>query len=386
MLGICFSVLALLMVISFMEASQDKRLSEIKEIESYHLQVSASTLTFDELSRFLVQINELPGVETAFLFTDVPAILKDLSSGRSSAVRLRGLSENGVQKGAFAERLAMVLGTLPALESHSIAPSYSLMRSLALSMGDAIELTALRPGRTVRMVPYSIDTHVSGVYQTNLPEFNQQTVLMSLDGIRSLASDDDIKIGIFLADQYEDHQKPMIHAIQQLGIPCDIVTWQELNSSLYAAMMLEKYMMYLVIGLMILIIITNLRNSTARLLRAKQRELAVLRAMGAKKRDLQSVFILQALIVAGIGVVIGISLAVLLIYQAPNLVRFIDSIYYASMGRHNSMLQTPLMLPVNPLEIAVTAITILIVSGLFAWGGSRKLLSNDIMEILLHDN
>lgn len=386
MLGICFSVLALLMIISFMEASQEKRLGEIKDIESFHLQISVHDATYEEMLRYLAQVSDLPGVEEAFLFADVPAILKDLSSGRSAAVRLRGCSENIYANGPFADRLSMVLGSIPAPESDMIAPSYSLMRSLALSMGDSIELTTLRPGRTVRMVPYAVDSHVSGIYQTGLPEFNQQTVLMSLEGIRPLTTDEELKIGVFLSEQYADRQRPVLQAIAGLGLPGDVMTWQEANSSLYAAMMLEKYVMYLVIGIMILIIITNLRNSTARLLHVKQRELAVLRAMGCKRKDLSNVFVLQALLIAGLGVLIGIALALLLVYQSPNILRFMDSVLFTMTGSHGQMLRNPLPLSLDPIEILVVATVILVLAGFLAWTGSRKLLANDIMEILLHDN
>lgn len=386
MLGICFSVLALLLIISFMEASQDKRLGEIKDIESFHLQISPSELSYDDLLSYVSRINGIEGVGQAFLFVDVPAILKDISSGKSAAVRLRGCSENIYQQGPFSSRLSTLLGSIPQDGDGRVAPSYSLMRTLALSMGDSLELTVLRPGKTVRMVPYSVDSGVAGIYQTGLPEYDQQTVLTSLEWIRKLTSDGDIKIGVFLSDQYADNQRAVIQAIEALGIPSRITSWQEANSSLYAAMMLEKYMMYLVIGIMILIIITNLKNSTERLLRVKQRELAVLRTMGCRRKELGRVFVLQALLIAGLGVLLGVGLALLSVYQTPTILKAIDAVMFSISGRHGQLSRNPLALALDPVEIIVVAVVILVLSGILAWAGSRKLLAHDIMEILLYDN
>ncbi len=386
MLGICFSVLALLMVIAFMEASQDKRLGEIKDIESFHLQVSAQGLTYDDLLAYLTEIDRLPGVEQAFLFADVPAVLKDISSGRSAAVRLRGCSVNAYAEGPLAGHLYTLLGSLPQGDEENVAPSYSLMRSLSLSLDDSLELTVLRPGKTVRMAPYLTDCGVAGIYRTGLPEHDQQTVLMSLAGIRKLTADGDLKIGVFLSERYVDDQRPIIHEIEALGVPSAIQTWQDANSSLYAAMMLEKYMMYLVIGIMILIIITNLKNSTERLLRVKQREMAVLRTMGSRRKELGRIFVLQALVIAGLGVLLGVVLAVLLVHQTPNILKLIDTAMVFGGGGQGQVARTQLTLTLDPVEVLVVASVILVLSGLLAWTGSRKLLSNDIMEILLHDN
>lgn len=386
MLGICFSMLALLMVISFMEASQDKRLGEIKDIESFHLQVSAMDLSYEDLLAYTTRIAGVAGVEQVFLFADIPAILKDISSGKSAAVRLRGCSNDVYRQGPFSSRLSIVLGSIPLDDGGEVAPSYSLMRALSLSMADSLELTVLRPGKTVRMIPYLSDGVVAGIYQTGLPEYDQRTVLMSLEEIRRLVPDNDIKIGIFLSGQYTDNQHAIIREIEAIGIPSRIVTWQDANSSLYAAMMLEKYMMYLVMGIMILVIITNLKNSTERLLRVKQRELAVLRTMGYRRKELGEVFVLQALFIAGLGISLGIGLALLLVYQSPTIARLIDAVMSYVGGRHGQLSQNLLTLTLDPAEIIIVAMVILVLSGILAWAGSRKLLSNDIMEILLHDN
>lgn len=382
MLGICLSVLALFLIIAFMEASQSQRLGAIKDVESFHLRLIPRGMSYEELLETVETIETIGGVEQAFLFADVPAVVKDLSTGHSAAVRIRGLSPSLFHAGPFFERLSMVLGSTPTEEM--VAPSYHLMRTLSMSLGDSLELTILKQGRVVRMIPVILERTASGIYQTGLSEFNQQTILTTIDGVRPLTSDETLGIGVFLSESYENDQASVVQAIEYLNLPITIETWQEANGSLYAAMKLETYMMYLVIGLMIMILVTNLRNSTARLLRIKQRELAVLRAMGCTRSMLMRIFILQALYIAAIGVVLGGLLALLSVDRLPALIEFADDVRRFFNG-YGAFSGTRLSLSINPCEVAAVSAVILLMAGFFAWLGSRKLLSKNIMEILTHD-
>ncbi len=385
-LGVCVSFIALVFVISYMNASQDQRLSDIKEIESFHLRIAVDGATPEALEAMLDPLLEVSGVQHAFVFADVPSIISDPSSGQSATVRLRGTSETLFENTPFAARTNKIYGDLKDGTTKSMVPSYQVMRELGLMLYQDVDVTVLKPGKTVRMVPATQECNVTGFFQTKLPEFNSQTVLMSLASIAPLATNSDYAIGLFLSAHFEDRQHSVVQQIQALYPHATIQTWQDLNGSLYAAMMLEKYLMYFVVGLMILIIITNLQNSTTRLMRSKIREIAVLRTLGYRKGDIRSIFVLQAMMISATGLVAGLAISLPTLHWFPQLVSFLDTLIFTITGSRVAYLQVPMQLSANVLELTLIALSVLGLSALFAWIGQRKVLTGNIMEILHDEN
>jgi lipoprotein-releasing system permease protein len=132
--------------------------------------------------------------------------------------------------------------------------------------------------------------------------------------------------------------------------------------------------MTLMLLLVVAVIIIHIRNSSRRLLLAKQREIAMLRSMGLQKSQVQKLFVLQALIVSSVGALGGILLSLIGVLLYPNF----SQLVYSSLGVH-------LVLVVNYLDLFILVVAIFCFSGLASYVGTRRILKADIMEMFAHD-
>ncbi len=93
----------------------------------------------------------------------------------------------------------------------------------------------------------------------------------------------------------------------------DILTWYDLQKSLYDVMRLEKYGASLILALIILVAAFNIVGSLTMIVIEKRRDVGVLRAMGASQQDIKKIFLLEGLFIgvlgSGMGLVLGLGIA-----------------------------------------------------------------------------
>jgi len=98
---------------------------------------------------------------------------------------------------------------------------------------------------------------------------------------------------------------------QQLGAGYQVETKYEQNQSLYSVMNLEKWAIYGILTLMLIVAAFTMIGSLTMLVLEKQKDIQVLKSMGADNRLVQKIFLSEGLLLAGIGCVTGSLLAIL---------------------------------------------------------------------------
>ena len=359
--GLALCLFAITMVLSFMQALQENQFEDIRTFESFDVQSPLSSNDLDKGNALVQELEQLPLVDYAFLFTEIPVLIQG-KDGSSLAGRIRAIQS----KGAFSEGLNLYRGEL--FKTGELTVSY--LHLSAMPMGNSVEVTLLKKGKQATVVPSQRKMTIGGVYYTSMYDFDSSTYLTDLDTLYALNSDAPLFVGIFSAGKSDAVAKEIKENFSEL----EPITWKEANASLYGAMQLEQSMMTLMLLLMVAIIIIHIRNSSRRLLLAKQREIAMLRSMGLPKKQVQQIFILQALIVASVGVFGGVILSLAGILLYPNFSRLV----YSSLGVH-------LTLVVNFFDLFLLVVAILCFSGFASYLGTRRILKADIMEMFAHD-
>ena len=191
--------------------------------------------------------------------------------------------------------------------------------------------------------------------------------------------------GLYLDGRSVDRSEQVVSGIGQLYPQAIVRTWQEVNSAFYSALMLEKVLMYLFLFFMFIILGVNMKNASSRLLHVKQRELAILRAVGARKKLAARVFLGQTFMVTLLGEAIGILGGVLVGTHISGVFSLINTFQYFFTRRDNLLLSYPFSTQVRPVEIVVIAISVLFLSLVFTYLGCRRLLRREPMEMLYHD-
>ena len=92
---------------------------------------------------------------------------------------------------------------------------------------------------------------------------------------------------------------------KKLGFPYWVLSWMDLNSSLFAALKLEKITMFLILTLIILVACFNIVATLLMLVVGKTKEIGILKAIGATAGSTRRVFTIAGLLIGATGTVLG---------------------------------------------------------------------------------
>ncbi|MBO6000163.1 MAG: ABC transporter permease, partial [Spirochaetales bacterium] len=215
---------------------------------------------------------------------------------------------------------------------------------------------------------------------SKMSEFSSSTAFMDYSILSGIIGTEESKIAVYVSG----NQKAVVQSIRNLDPNADIITWQEYNKALYSALMLEKTLMYVFLAFMFLIICVNLKNSTRRLLSNKQKEGAMLRALGCSRRSVNAIFLGQGLVISVLGEILGVILGKILIANLQNVLKLVDNVVYAVSGSRTVLTQIPFNASIGGLETAIVCLFIFLLSLLFTLIGCRRIYRSEIMEVILN--
>src|SRR5581483_10496895 len=147
---------------------------------------------------------------------------------------------------------------------------------------------------------------VAGTFSLGLYEFDSTYGFVALDTARRLVGTGDTNeyIQLRLDDIFAAPQVAKLIP-QALGSDYIASDWTEMDKSLFAALALEKIAVSLAIGLIVMVAALNIVASLILLVMEKNRDIAILKTMGASARSVTAIFILQGLIIGIIGTLAG---------------------------------------------------------------------------------
>jgi lipoprotein-releasing system permease protein len=117
---------------------------------------------------------------------------------------------------------------------------------------------------------------------------------------------------------------------RKLGPPFFVKDWMMMNRNLFSALKLEKFAMFIVVLLIVLVASFNIVSTLMMNVMEKQKEIAILKSMGARNRGIMFIFMSQGLVIGLIGTAIGLTGAVILCYvlNTFELVKLPPEVYY----------------------------------------------------------
>lgn len=381
--GIAVGMLAMVTMLSLMNSLQTDLLDQVKSIESFHIQVSfpADDPNRPSHEMILEHLRAIDGVDQAHAYVDTQVLVQNLSSNRSTTARMRIIDKAIWAPGnPFTDHAVLVSGS--AQNNDRAAFGYLLASELDVQENDEIRITVLGEGKAAVLAPFTVALEVAGIFRTGLPEFDSSTLFADSNRFFPVVGQKRITYGLYVSQSHRISS--VVHAIHDIYGQAEVYTWQQVNDAFYSALMLEKTLMYLFLLFMFVILGVNMKNASSRLLFLKRRELAILRALGTPKHTAMKIFLGQAMIITILGEVGGIIGGVLLSNHIGGVFSFLNSIQYIFSNRNNVLLSYPFSTQVRPTEIVVVALSVLLLCVLFTYGGCRKALQKEPMEMLYH--
>ena len=192
---------------------------------------------------------------------------------------------------------------------------YALADRLQASVGDKVFLADFTEagelgssGFAPKIAPFIVSaTFESGMYQ-----FDESLAYISLDDAQKLFELEGAVTGLQLRVDDPYSSGPISRALEDsLGFPFRALDWQAKNYTLIKWMAYEKILVGLALGIIIIIAAFNIISSLVMAVNDKVREIGILRAMGATRRGILRIFILEGMLIGIAGSVMGTILGLL---------------------------------------------------------------------------
>ena len=305
-IGVAVGVLALVVALALMTGLQGELRNRILGSTAHIYVWKAGGIT--DYQAEVRRLSQIPGVVGAG-----PAIMGKalVSSGSENGfITLKGIDP--VLEGHVTDiERTMQRGKLLALEGAEderpgILLGRDLVRQLGVKVGDLVELTTptatLTPGgiitrgRTVR---------VAGIFALGLFEFDSAYGFVSLDLAKRLLGKDMPDLIQLRVDDIYSSARIAREVEEQLGDKYSTEDWSRLNQSLFSALSLEKMVISITIGLIVMVGALNIISSLILLVRQKSRDIAILKTMGTSSKRVMGIFMMQGLVIGVVGTTVG---------------------------------------------------------------------------------
>jgi lipoprotein-releasing system permease protein len=275
-------------------------------------------ITIDSTTRFNIQ--QQKGV-VAFCFTiEANAHLQNGSS-RTNAV-LKGVDEQYASVSGVAQHLSNGVYETGDTETPALVIGSGIENALSLMSDRAITpVTVYLPKRGVPAGAGPLESISTVNFQPRgafaiQQDFDNKYVITNLAVVQQMIGlKENEYSSIEIKLQKEANEKEVIQLLQQqLGIQYLVENRYQQNKSLYAVMQLEKWAIYGILSLILIVAAFNMIGALTMLVLEKQQDVQILKALGANSGFIQKVFLSEGVLLAMTGSIIGIIAALLFCY------------------------------------------------------------------------
>lgn len=316
--GVIVGVSALIVIIGVMNGLQTDLREKIL-IGSPDIRVTGygETVQLDHWQSALDTIKAQPGVVAAAPFVLTAAMTLN-AAGYVQGVSVQGIPANPPADQQVTDiRSHAVSGNFSFIApdgSHRGAVLGELLASrLLVRVGDTITLASpagIRVDNVLAgMLPRMETFTVTGIFRTEMYEYDNQYVYIDINVAKPLAGLSDDVTGIEVRTTNRTDATRIAKELESvLGFPRRTEDWSTANSSLFRALQLEKMAMAIILCLIVIVAAFNIVSTLTMVVRAKTREIGILKTIGLKARSVRNIFVVQGSVIGVVGTAIGLAI------------------------------------------------------------------------------
>ncbi|HEX8414787.1 MAG TPA: lipoprotein-releasing ABC transporter permease subunit [Sphingomicrobium sp.] len=329
---------------------------------------------------------QTPGVTSAIPMIQQPLMAS--ANGRVEGVLIRGSTLEDIRTNATITTNVKdgdLASVVPG--SNRVIIGSGLAEMLGAFPGQEIQLISPEGRSTaVGTVPRIVSYTVGAVIKVGVYDYDKSLVIMPMQDAQLLLMMGDevgmVEIKTDNPDNVADILRPLSNVVRGRGL---ITDWRQMNAALFEALEIERVAMFVVLSLIVLVAAFNIASSLIMLVRAKTRDIAILRTMGASRKGMTKVFMTVGLTIGGIGIVTGAIIGSVFLFFRQGVVNFIQLITGQNLWDPSVRFLTELPSKTDPFEVTAIVLITLVLTFLATLFPARKAASTDPVQVLRYE-
>jgi len=403
-LCIGLSIVPLVVVTSVTNGMIDGMTERIIGLSTSHIQAYVApniskVKTVEAFTKYASEAAGVRGVVAAYPEVEISALAAG-KNGRSG-IEIRAIKPDIFVRNKSFEKLFEVcegeLGDFVSAGGEKLAIiGQKLSKDMDLHAGDTIRIITTRSvgENNERIVPKLTSFKITAVVSSGYQELDQFWVFIPLEAAYSSLSMESANYNIMIETQ--DAFSPELVAIQKrladnFGRYANVYRWDQIHTAEFENFSSTKVMLVFVMMLIVLVATVNISSAIVMLVMERQKEIAILKSIGAKPRGITFAFLLAALSCGAGGLIIGLPVGILLTIFSNQLVHGLERLvnWFSTMGGGGEvhlmdpayyLSEIPVEIPVN--QVILIAIAVLLLSVLVSYLPSRKAGREKPLDIL----
>ncbi|MCL2798907.1 MAG: ABC transporter permease [Endomicrobia bacterium] len=359
--GTTLGVAALVITLAVMSGFQNDIRDKILGIQPHIVITRIDGEAFKNYKAVEEKIKENKSVVNFSPFIYKQGIIRGLASSASTGIILKAIdyeSENSIVNLSKQITVSDTRFDGKTIGEKSIMLGSEIAKTIAVTAGD--EVVLMFPGSFASM-PKMYKFTVSALIHSGMYDFDSSLGFIDLSEAQKIFSMEGEVSGISVhTDNFDKAVVTAAKLQNSISFPYRAKAWIELNKNLFSALKLEKIMMFLILGLIILVAAFNIISNLLLLSVQKSKEIGIMSAMGFSKFSIAKIFFYEGIVVGTIGTILGIIIGagISLFLKYFEIFKLPQGVYYVD--------RLPIVImPSDILAVAISAFAITVLAGIY---------------------
>ncbi len=410
-LCIGLSLVPLIVVTSVTNGMIDGMTERIIGLSSSHIQAYVApniskVQTAESFIKYAVDTASVSGVTGIYPEVEITAIAAG-KKGRSG-IEIRAVEKDiFIRNKSFAKLFELCEGELnsftspaPDEKKAAVVIGKKLAEDLELHAGDSLRVITTKAVTTdgqngaSKIVPKLSSYKIAAIVSSGYQELDQFWVFLPIEAAYSTLSMESATYNVMLETQ--DAFAPQLVAIQKrlsesFGRYANVYRWDQIHTAEFENFSSTKVMLVFVMMLIVLVATVNISSAIVMLVMERQKEIAILKSLGASPRGITISFLTAALACGAGGLVLGLPIGIILTVFSNQIVSGLEKLinFFTAMGGGGQLhlmdpayylAEIPVEIPGK--QIILIAVSVLILSVLVSYIPARKAGREKPLDIL----